>query len=207
MPAYRASSGRGPRPSNVPSRRSASCTTARTGASTPDAACERRCASDPSMCPGVGGRGKTLVVRIVCSWTSDSRANLPKEILITHDPQPRRIRGVGSIGRLPDTPRDGGEADRRSFKTKGGRPNPKWFDRRAVGCASRVIRTRETRLRRARVRRRRCRSRTVAAGPPRSHRHHDPLVVVDRHPVPARGGGPGVDGEPERLVPVDDDLR
>ena len=92
-------------------------------------------------------------------------------------------------------------------RATGGRPNPEWFDRRTAGCASCVFQIREARLRRARVRRRRGRSRTVATGPPRGHRHHDPLVVVDRHPVPARGGGPAVDGEPERLVPVDDDLR
>ena len=39
---------------------------------------------------------------------------------------------------------------------------------------------------------------------PRRHRHHQCVVVVDALPMPVRGRGLAVDGEPERLV-LDDD--
>ena len=62
-----------------------------------------------------------------------------------------------------------------------------------------------TRLRRARVCGRGGGLGAGVGGPPRRHRHHDSLVVVDRLAVPSRGRGPAVDGEPERLVVADDD--
>ena len=82
-----------------------------------------------------------------------------------------------------------------------------WLDkrpRRHACVASRLETAARVDLRRIPVPGRRSRLRAGVARIPRRHRHHQPMVVVDALPVPVRGRGLAVDGEPEGFV-LDDD--
>ena len=84
-----------------------------------------------------------------------------------------------------------------------------WLDKRPShhACvASRLETAARVDLRRIPVPGRRPRIRAGVARIPRRHGHHQRMVVVDAFPVPVRGRGLAVDGEPAAYVLEDDGI-